>query len=43
VLHLPAHLSDQWPQGTLVRIEPEDVDTLLLSRPDGITHRRELT
>ena len=43
VLHLPAHLSDQWPQGTLVRIEPEDVDTLLLSRPDGVTHRRELT
>ena len=42
VLHLPAHLSDQWPQGTLVRIEPEDVDTLLLSRPDGVTHRREL-
>ncbi len=41
VLHLPAHLTDQWPQGTLVRIEPEDVDTLLLSRPDGVTHRRE--
>ena len=41
VLHLPAHLSEQWPQGTLVRIEPEDVDTLLLSRPDGVTHRRE--
>jgi ABC-type lipoprotein export system ATPase subunit len=41
VLHLPAHLSEQWPQGTLVRIEPEDVDTLLLSRPDGATHRRE--
>jgi putative ABC transport system ATP-binding protein len=43
VLHLPAHLSDPWPQGTLVRIEPEDVDTLLLSRPDGVTHRREVT
>jgi ABC-type lipoprotein export system ATPase subunit len=35
VLHLPADLSAQWPPGTLVRIEPEDIDTLLLSRPDG--------
>ncbi|MFY9914935.1 MAG: ATP-binding cassette domain-containing protein [Nocardioidaceae bacterium] len=41
VLHLPAHLTEQWPQGTLVRIEPEDVDSLLLSRPDGVTRRRE--
>lgn len=35
VLHLPAHVAEQWPPGTLVRIEPEDVDTLLLSRPGG--------
>jgi ABC-type lipoprotein export system ATPase subunit len=33
VLHLPAHVAEQWPAGTLVRIEPEDIDTLLLSRP----------
>jgi putative ABC transport system ATP-binding protein len=43
VLHLPAHLGEQWPQGTLVRIEPEDVDTLLLSRPDGVTHRQQVS
>ena len=35
VLHLPAQLVEQWPAGTLVRIEPETVDTLLLSRPEG--------
>jgi len=33
VLHLPAHLSAEWPQGTLVRIEPEDSDRLVVSRP----------
>ena len=33
VLHLPAHLVDEWPAGTLVRIEPEDVDQLLMTRP----------
>jgi len=33
VLHLPAHLSAEWPQGTLVRIEPEDIDRLVVSRP----------
>ena len=38
VLHLPAHLAAQWPPGTLVRIEPEDIDTLRLTRPDGVTH-----
>jgi putative ABC transport system ATP-binding protein len=38
VLHLPAHLGENWPPGTLVRIEPEDIDTLLVSRPDGSTH-----
>jgi ABC-type lipoprotein export system ATPase subunit len=46
VLHLPAHLAEQWPPGTLVRIEPEDADTLLLSRPDGLTraqHRAEVS
>lgn len=35
VLHLPSHVSAEWPAGTLVRIEPEDTDRLLLSRPDG--------
>ena len=34
VLHLPAHFVDEWPAGTLVRIEPEQVDRLVLSRPD---------
>ncbi|NYD40082.1 ABC transporter ATP-binding protein [Nocardioides panaciterrulae] len=33
VVHLPSHLADQWPQGTLVRIEPEDYDRLVVSRP----------
>jgi ABC-type lipoprotein export system ATPase subunit len=33
VLHLPAHLGENWPPGTLVRIEPEDIDKLLVSRP----------
>jgi len=36
VLHLPSHVTAEWPPGTLVRIEPEDVDRLMLSRPrDG--------
>jgi len=36
VVHLPTHLAEQWPQGTLVRIEPEDIDRLVVSRPrDG--------
>jgi ABC-type lipoprotein export system ATPase subunit len=35
VLHLPAHVAEQWPAGTLVRIEPEDIDTLMLSRPSS--------
>lgn len=34
VLQLPAHLVEQWPQGTMVRIEPEDED-LLLSRDES--------
>ena len=33
VVHLPTHLAEQWPQGTLVRIEPEDRDRLVVSRP----------
>jgi hypothetical protein len=32
VVHLPAHIAREWPQGTLVRIEPDEVDRLLLSR-----------
>ena len=40
VLHLPAHVAEQWPPGTLVRIEPEDVDTLLLSRPGSASSGR---
>lgn len=32
VVHLPTHLAEQWPQGTLVRIEPEDLDRLVVSR-----------
>ena len=36
VVHLPTHLAEQWPQGTLVRIEAEDADRLVVSRPlDG--------
>jgi ABC-type lipoprotein export system ATPase subunit len=33
VLHLPTHVAAEWPQGTLVRIEPESRDRLLMSRP----------
>lgn len=33
VVHLPAHIARDWPQGTLVRIEPEKTDRLLLTRP----------
>ncbi|HYJ66575.1 MAG TPA: ABC transporter ATP-binding protein [Nocardioidaceae bacterium] len=33
VLHLPSHLVEEWPAGTLVRIEPEDIDQLLMTRP----------
>lgn len=34
VLHLPAHIAEEWPQGTLVRIEPEVADRLVVSRPE---------
>jgi ABC-type lipoprotein export system ATPase subunit len=37
VVHLPSHLSEQWPQGTLVRIEPEDHQRLVVSRPADST------
>ncbi|MEJ7628171.1 MAG: ATP-binding cassette domain-containing protein [Nocardioidaceae bacterium] len=33
VVHLPAHVAREWPPGTLVRIEPESRDRVLLSRP----------
>jgi len=33
VLHLPTHFANEWPQGTLVRIEPEEQDRLVVSRP----------
>ncbi|MCL8026656.1 ABC transporter ATP-binding protein [Nocardioides bruguierae] len=35
VVHLPTHLAEEWPAGTLVRIEPEDVDRLVVSRGAG--------
>ncbi len=38
VLHLPTHFATEWPQGTLVRIEPEEYDRLVLSRPDEGDH-----
>ena len=34
VLHLPADVAQQWPPGTLVRVEPEMRDRVLLTRPD---------
>ncbi|MFN8196093.1 MAG: ATP-binding cassette domain-containing protein [Nocardioidaceae bacterium] len=39
VLHLPSHVAAEWPPGTLVRIEPADLDSLLLSRPDDGSDR----
>ncbi|HET7174154.1 MAG TPA: ATP-binding cassette domain-containing protein [Nocardioidaceae bacterium] len=32
VVHLPAHVAAEWPPGTLVRVEPEDRDRVLMSR-----------
>ncbi len=32
VLHLPAHVGADWPAGTLVRIEPETYERLVVSR-----------
>lgn len=42
VVHLPAHVAQQWPPGTLVRIEPEGHDRLLLTRPEGEDDEEEL-
>lgn len=33
VLHLPAQVSAEWPQGTLVRIEEDGPDRLVITRP----------
>jgi putative ABC transport system ATP-binding protein len=33
VLHLPTQFAAEWPQGTLVRIEPEEHDRLVVSKP----------
>lgn len=35
VLHLPAHVAQEWPPGTLVRVEPEKRDRVLLTKPSG--------
>jgi putative ABC transport system ATP-binding protein len=36
VVHLPAHVARVWPPGTLVRIEPETRERLVLSRPAAV-------
>ncbi len=36
VVHLPAHVAREWPPGTLVRIEPETRERLVLSRPTAV-------
>jgi putative ABC transport system ATP-binding protein len=41
VVHLPTHLAAEWPQGTLVRIEPEDADRLVVSRPSDMHEGEE--
>lgn len=35
VVHLPGHLVAEWPPGTLVRIEEESLDRLVVTRPEG--------
>ncbi len=35
VLHLPAEVAREWPPGTLVRVQPERRDQVLLTRPSG--------
>ncbi|MGI8614452.1 MAG: ABC transporter ATP-binding protein [Nocardioidaceae bacterium] len=35
VLHLPADVAQEWPAGTLVRVEPERRDRVLLTRPSA--------
>jgi putative ABC transport system ATP-binding protein len=34
VLHLPADVAQRWPPGTLVRVQPERRDRVLLTRPE---------
>jgi len=36
VLHLPADVAREWPPGTLVRVEPERRDRVLLTRPSDV-------
>lgn len=36
VLHLPAHLAEEWPPGTLVKLEPVDTERVVLSRRDEV-------
>jgi ABC-type lipoprotein export system ATPase subunit len=33
VLHLPVNLAEEWPPGTLVRVQPEHRDRVVLTRP----------
>jgi ABC-type lipoprotein export system ATPase subunit len=35
VVHLPADVAQRWPPGTLVRVQPEQRDRVLLTRPTG--------
>ena len=35
VVHLPAHIAREWPPGTLVRIQPEHEDRLLIDREES--------
>jgi len=35
VLHLPSHFADDWPAGTLVRIDADGADRLVLTLPHG--------
>jgi ABC-type lipoprotein export system ATPase subunit len=41
VVHLPAHVAREWPPGTLVRIEPETQERLVLSRPSATVETDE--
>jgi ABC-type lipoprotein export system ATPase subunit len=42
VVHLPAHVAREWPPGTLVRIEPETRERLVLSRPEAVEADEDL-
>ena len=35
LVHLPTELVEQWPAGTLVRIEPDGDDRLIVSREES--------